>query len=48
MNYSRKNPSTKYLELIEQYKLMHKRDYTEKINLSSDLEKCYDKVNLKN
>ena len=48
MNYPRKNPYTKYLELIKQYKLMHKRDYTEKINLDSDHEKCYDKVNLKN
>ena len=42
MNYSRKNPSSKYLELIEEYKLMHKRGYPEKINLGSDPEKCYD------
>ena len=42
MKYSRKNPSLKYIELIKEYKLMHKKGYTQTNKLQKKPEDCYD------
>ena len=42
MKYSRNNPSSKYNELIEEYKLMHTKGYAQTNKLQKNPENCYD------
>ena len=41
MNYSRKNPSPKFIKLIEEYKLMHEKGFTQINNIQKDPQDAY-------
>jgi len=42
MKYSRDDPSSKYKQLIEEYKLMHKKGYVQSNKLQKNPENCYE------